>query len=58
MEKFKITKKGNNFKALLKDGYEVLGTFGKDGVILGKGLHRIMFDVEIDEATFSYILNK
>lgn len=57
MKYITFKKQGNNLKAMLKDGYEVLGTFGQ-GIILGKGLHRVLFDMDKDEATYSYILNK
>jgi hypothetical protein len=47
----------NNLKKLLKQGLEVVSTTGKK-LVLGKGLLRLMYDIDTDEVTSQYILNK
>jgi len=50
-------KHGINLKKLIKDGFEILGFAGK-GILLGKGLFRIIFDLDKDEILSTYVLNK
>jgi hypothetical protein len=50
-------KSSKNLKEILKGGFEVLNTSGKN-IILGKGLLRLVYNPNTDEVDSQYILNK
>jgi len=57
MDKFNLRKTGNNLKELFKTEYEIIACF-ENTIVLSKGLHRIVFNIETDEIRYTYILDQ